>query len=111
MKQPKQKQKSPVAAGPICKSENSRRDHTKLSPRMQRLLKALLHQPQSSRELVDAIPANNPPAYIERLRNSLGFEIHREKVAFTTIDRRSSWYVLYALTESDRKKAAELLQG
>ena len=84
---------------------------THITPRLQRLIVALLDNPQSSRDLVDIIPANNPPAYIERLRNSLGFEIHGEKVSFTTIDRRSSWYVIYALTADDRKKAAELLAG
>lgn len=75
------------------------------------MLKALLKGPKSARELADAIPANNPPAYIQTLRKCHGFAIPLEKVEFTTLDAKRSWYGSYHLTPDDREKAAELLQG
>lgn len=106
-----QTQKSPVGAGPICKPKsNEPRNHTKLSPRMQRLLKALMHQPQSSRDLMLSLPCNNPPEYIRTIRNRYGLSIPVEHIKFTTIDGRASQYGMYSLTPDDRVKAAALLE-
>lgn len=116
MSQTPQKQKSPAATGLICKAnDNELRNATKtpkrrpLSPRNQRLLKALLCGPQSTRDLIDAIPANNASQYVSTLRKCFGFEIPLEEVRFTTIDGKPSWYGSYHLTERDREKASELL--
>lgn len=98
-----------VAAGQAPKPDKTRPNNTKLSLRMQRLLKALLREPQTSRDLMLTVPCNNPPEYIRTIRNRYGFDIPVEHIRFTTIDGKASQYGLYTLTKADCKKAAELL--
>jgi len=114
-----QKQESPVplqAGRGSIPNYSANTDSTKpssrrpLSPRNQRLLNALLRGPQSSRDLIDIIPANNPAQYVSTLRKCLGFQIPMEEVRFITKDGKASWYGIYHLTDADRITAAELLQ-
>ncbi len=78
-----------------------------LTPRLKRLLRALLDNPAGlSREQVDHVtPCSNGPEYARQLHERLGLNlVPCERISFTTIDGVSSWYGLYRLTPSDRKK-------
>jgi len=85
----------------------------RLSPRMARLVAALLDNPTGvPREATDRIaPASNSPHYIGLLRARLGLQIPCERVDFVTKDGEPSWYGLYSLSGEDREKLAKLGVG
>lgn len=81
--------------------------HSKpLSPRLQRLLRALIANPGGlSREDCDrATPCSNSPEYVSQLRHRLGLEIACSRVPFETCDGLKSSYGWYRLTAADRTK-------
>ncbi|MBY5963765.1 hypothetical protein [Marinobacter nauticus] len=86
-------------------------DHTKLTPRLKRLLVALYSAKSGlTREEADrALPASNAPEYIRQLKARFRLEIPCELVPFTTIDGRRSKRGVYRLTEDDRQRVRTLL--
>lgn len=86
--------------------------HIKLTPRLERLLRALLADPNGiSREQADgAIPASNSPEYIRQLRLRLRLEIPCEMVRFITTDWVESKRGIYLLTDEDRQRAKAFLE-
>lgn len=84
-------------------------NYTALSPRLQRLLQELLRGPQTVQDLMCAIPANSPPAYVHILRQHHGFSIPCEHVPHIDRDGTKGWHGLYGLTPADRLRAAKLL--
>lgn len=93
-----------------AQSHNTEQNHS-IPPRMMRLALALLEYPAGiPREVADKIaPASNGPHYIGQLRNRLGLEIPCERVGCTTKDGEASWFGVYSLTPSDRRKLREVL--
>lgn len=83
---------------------NTRTHSIKLSPRLERLAKALLIGPVTREEADHIAPASNSPQYIAVLRSRLGLSLPCERVPFTTKDGLSSWYGRYHATASDRDK-------
>src|SRR5690606_35283122 len=68
---------------------SKRRNSNKvLSPRLARLLTALLKKPRTVRQLIDEIPTNNPAEYASILRRRFGLTIPCEHKRFITIDGR-----------------------
>lgn len=106
-----QKKKSPAPGrtGRGSKSKNSKSNIKTLSPRLQRLCKALLKKPCTVRELIGRIPTNHPPQYIATLRHSYGLIIPCETVKFVTVDGVKSWHGKYHLTLKDKQKAKRLI--
>lgn len=89
---------------------SKRRNSNKvLSPRLARLLTALLKKPRTVRQLIDEIPTNNPAEYASILRRRFGLTIPCEHKRFITIDGRRSWYGIYRLTVKDKQKAKRLI--
>ncbi len=82
-----------------------------LPPRLKRLLRALLDNPDGlPREAADrATPASNSPEYISQLRDRLALVIPCERVSFTTTDGVASWYGRYHLTRTDRERLTAAL--
>lgn len=82
-----------------------------LTPRLKRLLRALLDNPDGlSREAADhATPCSNSPEYVSQLRDRLALAIPCEMVPFVTIDGDKSKRGVYHLTQSDRRKLVEAL--
>jgi len=101
-------QKAPelVAASAEGHIESSPHNFTALTPRLQRLLRALIANPDGlSREDCDrATPCSNSPAYVCQLRHRLGLEIACTRVPFETCDGLKSTYGWYRLTVADRTK-------
>lgn len=83
----------------------------RISPRLCRLINALMVSPCTVRELIDEIPSNNPAAYIQTLRNGFGVEVPCSHIKFETIDGIKSWYGLYRLTPSDRQTLTAVVDG
>lgn len=98
---------TPKSASP--KIKNASNNSTALTPRMERLLLALLEEPQSIATLQKKIPANNVPEYVRQLRWTFGLSIPCERIPFVTSDGRKSSYGIYELTPRDRAKANKLL--
>jgi hypothetical protein len=84
----------------------------KLTPRLERLLRALLADPNGiSREQADrTIPASNSPEYIRQLRRRLCLEIPCVMVRFVTTDWTESKRGIYRLTEEDRQQLEAFLK-
>jgi hypothetical protein len=82
-----------------------------LTPRLKRLLRALLDNPAGlSREECDrATPCSNSPEYVSQLRDRLALAIPCEHVRFTTADGVASWYGRYYLTRTDRERLTAAL--
>lgn len=83
---------------------NTQANFIKLSPRLERLAKALLIGPVTREEADSIAPASNSPQYIAVLRSKLGLALPCERVPFITKDGLSSWYGCYHATASDRDK-------
>jgi len=86
--------------------------HIKLTPRLERLLRALLADTNGlTREQADqAIPASNSPEYIRQLRRRLCLEIPCVMVRFITTDWVESKCGIYLLTDEDRQRAKAFLE-
>lgn len=85
---------------------------TKLTPRLKRLLVALLADKSGlTREEADrAIPASNAPEYIRQLKERLGLEIPCERIPFTTVDGYHGKRGVYYLTDADRQRVKAFLK-
>jgi hypothetical protein len=81
----------------------------KLSPRQERLARALLHGPITREQADRLIPCSNAPEYIRQLRHKLALVLPCELVPFVTKDGEKSSYGRYYATEKDREKLAEAL--
>lgn len=101
-------QKAPVlvAASAEGHIETLPNNSTRLTPRLQRLLHALVANPSGlSREDCDrATPCSNSPEYVSQLRERLALAIPCELVPFITIDGHKSKRGVYRLTAADRAK-------
>ena len=80
-----------------------------LSPRLHRLLQSLLEGPQTARDLFDAIPCNNPSAYVAQARFKFELTIPCETVRYQTMDGKRSWFGQFSLTDEDAEKVLKLL--
>ena len=85
--------------------------YTQLTPRLKRLLLALLDNPAGlSREDCDrATPCSNSPEYISQLRDRLGLVIPCERVPFVTTDGDKSKRGVYRLAPTDRRRLTAAL--
>ncbi|KJU80829.1 hypothetical protein N619_03315 [Ectopseudomonas oleovorans] len=81
---------------------------TRLTPRLQRLLRALVANPNGlSREECDsATPCSNSPQYIAILRQRCNLTIPCHRHKFVTIDGLHGAYGVYQLTAGDMTKLA-----
>jgi len=100
------------ASAPKNASQKTKKANTNsilLTQRMERLLLALLDEPQTITSLQKKIPANNVPEYVRQLRQRCGLSVPCRPVPFTTLDGRRSTYGLYTLSETDRRRALKLI--
>jgi len=87
-----------------------RRNHDALSPRLVRLLTALLRSPVWRRDADSLIGTTNAPHYVEELRGMMGYEaIDTERVPVTTRDGETAYVGKYHLRAESRPLALELL--
>lgn len=88
-----------------------RAHYNALTPRLKRLLRALLDNPDGlPREAADrATPASNSPEYVSQLRDRLALTIPCEMVPFVTIDGDKSKRGVYHLTRADRERLTAAL--
>ncbi len=81
-----------------------------LSPRLVRLLTALLRSPVWRRDADSLIGTTNAPHYVEELRRILGYgAINTELVPVVNRDGDTSYVGRYHMLESSRPLALELL--
>ena len=95
----------PAATGDEGSKQSISPLHYKLlTPRLERLLAALMDAPDGlPREACDsATPCSNSPEYISQLRARLGLCIPCEMRPFVTTDGLPSKYGVYRLTRADR---------
>jgi len=87
-------------------------NHIKMTPRLERLLKALYTAPNGiTREEADRVtPASNSPEYIRQLRIRLNLEIPCVLVRFITTDWTESSRGVYRLTDDDRQRVRAFLE-
>ncbi|WP_068826734.1 hypothetical protein [Pseudomonas sp. BMS12] len=103
-------QKAPVlvAASAEGHIETLPNNSTRLPPRLQRLLRALVANPFGlSREECDRVtPCSNSPQYIAILRQRFNLTISCHRHKFVTIDGLRGAYGVYQLTADDMTKLA-----
>ena len=81
----------------------------KLCPRLHNLAKSLTQKDCTSRELMDLIPSNNPPVYVQQLRK-LGVVIDCQRVKVRNSTGEESVVGLYKIADASREYALSLIQ-
>lgn len=95
----------------VSQSTNSQVNNTTVTPREKRVFSALLESGLTFRDVLDTAPCNSVYSFISTLRSKYGLTLPTTSRKFTTVDGNSGRYVIYQLSESDRRKVKGVLNA